>query len=162
MADRMSSYREFWPHYLREHAGVRTRALHYVGTALVLVAAVALLLTGNGWWALAMPIGGYGFAWFAHFFVEHNRPATFTYPFWSLISDFRMFFVAFKLSSDCTLVRARTAVSCRMENAPNQSASRIGTINKERLQVALNRYVLPIHSWVHLFISHPTPVAAED
>jgi hypothetical protein len=94
MAERLSTYRDFWPYYLREHARPRTRALHYAGTALVLLAAIALLLTGNGWWALAMPIGGYGFAWFAHYFVEKNRPATFLHPWWSLISDFRMFFLA--------------------------------------------------------------------
>lgn len=88
------TFAEFWPHYLREHASSRTRALHYVGTALVIAAATALVLTGNGWWALAMPLAGYGFAWSAHFFVEKNRPATFTYPLWSLASDFRMFFLA--------------------------------------------------------------------
>lgn len=95
MAERScKTFAEFWPYYLREHASQRTRALHYVGTTLVIAAAAALLVTGNGWWALAMPLAGYGFAWFAHSFVEKNRPATFTYPWWSLRSDFRMFFLA--------------------------------------------------------------------
>jgi hypothetical protein len=95
MAERTCrTFTEFWPHYLRDHASARTRGLHYVGTALVIAAALALVATGNGWWLLAMPLAGYGFAWFAHFFVEKNKPATFTYPWWSLASDFRMFFLA--------------------------------------------------------------------
>ncbi len=33
---------------------------------------------------------GYSFAWIAHFFVEENRPATFVYPAYSLIGDFKL------------------------------------------------------------------------
>jgi hypothetical protein len=42
---------------------------------------------------VAVPVVGYAFAWYAHFFVEHNRPATFGHPFYSLFADYRMLFL---------------------------------------------------------------------
>ena len=92
MARPITRYHDFWPHYLREHAKAKTRALHYAGTALTFVALAAGVLL-NTLWLLAIPLAGYGFAWGAHFGVEKNRPATFTYPLWSLASDYRMFFL---------------------------------------------------------------------
>ncbi|HYE49537.1 MAG TPA: DUF962 domain-containing protein [Azospirillaceae bacterium] len=94
MAERLySTYAEFWPFYLREHARPGTRVWHYVGTSLGLACVAYGLATGNLWWLLGMPLCGYAFAWASHAFVEHNRPATFTYPLWSLVSDFRMLFL---------------------------------------------------------------------
>ncbi len=92
MADRITTYAAFWPHYLREHARRETRALHYAGTALTF-AFLAVATVRGGWWWLALPLAGYGFAWGAHAGVEKNRPATFTHPAWSLVSDYRMFFL---------------------------------------------------------------------
>lgn len=88
-----TSFAEFWPFYLREHSRPRTRALHYIGTSLVVAIAVFTVLTGRWGWLLAMPLAGYFFAWVAHFGVEKNRPATFTYPLWSLAADFRMWWL---------------------------------------------------------------------
>ncbi len=67
-----------------------TRAIHYVGTALATLCVLGWLIFGNLWFVPAAVLSGYAFAWIGHFAIEKNRPATFTYPLWSLISDYRM------------------------------------------------------------------------
>ena len=86
-----STFGEFYPFYLGEHANPACRRLHFVGSSLVLGCIVAAFVTGNLWWLAGMPIAGYGFAWVGHFFFEHNRPATFRHPLYSLIGDWVMY-----------------------------------------------------------------------
>lgn len=88
-----TSFRDFFPYYLSEHADPRNRALHYAGTTLVIGLAVAAGALASPWLLLLVPLAGYGFAWVGHFTVEKNRPATFTYPLWSLRGDFTMYFL---------------------------------------------------------------------
>ena len=57
-------------------------------------APLMLLMIGIALWAqpwlLAGVVWAYGCAWVGHFKIEHNKPATFTYPLWSLLGDFKM------------------------------------------------------------------------
>jgi hypothetical protein len=91
MSDKQfQSFEEFWPHYVAEHSHPRTRALHAAGTATSIVCALAFIARRK--WKL-LPLAllpGYGAAWLAHFFIEKNKPATFDYPLWSFVGDYKM------------------------------------------------------------------------
>lgn len=84
------SFADFYPFYLSEHMNRTSRRLHFVGTSIAVVLLVAVLVTQNWWLLLVGLVQGYAFAWIGHFFFEHNRPATFKYPRYSFMGDWRM------------------------------------------------------------------------
>jgi hypothetical protein len=85
------TFADFYPFYLAEHSDRTCRRLHFVGSTLVLFVLVYVAATGNLWALLLAPLVGYGFAWVGHFFFEHNKPATFKYPFYSFVGDWVMY-----------------------------------------------------------------------
>jgi hypothetical protein len=85
------SYEDFWPFYLTQHSKSTTRTWHFIGTSLVFICILAAIFTLNFWFVLLAPVTAYGLAWFSHFFIEGNKPATFGHPFWSLRADFCMY-----------------------------------------------------------------------
>lgn len=93
--ERIQTYSEFWQFYLKEHSLKATRQWHAWGLlAAILVGTLGCFVVGPSFVIIAILIG-YGNAWYSHFFIEKNKPATFRYPFWSLISDFRLAFFYF-------------------------------------------------------------------
>lgn len=90
-SNRITTYRDFFPYYLREHSRPITRAWHYLGSTLALGAVAVAVVTQTWWFVLVALVAGYGPAWIAHAFFEKNKPATFTYPFWSLRGDYHMY-----------------------------------------------------------------------
>ena len=91
MDRRFQTFGEFYPYYLSEHSDPACRRLHFVGSFAVVATLAAAVVTGRWALLLLLPIIGYGFAWVGHYFFEHNRPATFTYPLYSFLGDWVMF-----------------------------------------------------------------------
>ncbi len=90
--EKYETLKAFWPFYLHEHSRATNRLLHFVGSTLGLVLAAVALGTGTYILLIGALVSGYAFAWFGHFFIEKNRPATFNYPLKSFISDWRMWY----------------------------------------------------------------------
>jgi hypothetical protein len=84
------NFSDFWPEYVRAHSHPGTRAIHLAGTLAgwgLLIAAIALR---HWWWIALALLVSYALAWISHFFVEHNRPATFEHPLFSWWADQKM------------------------------------------------------------------------
>ncbi len=91
MSKKFTTFREFYPYYLREHQHYMCRRLHFCGSTLIILLIFLVMFFISYWWLLLIPVIGYGFAWIGHFCFEKNKPATFQYPLYSFIGDWVMF-----------------------------------------------------------------------
>lgn len=110
MPDNYKNIKAFYPYYLADHQNAKSRLLHFIGTALVIVILIYAIFTLNWKLLLLLPLVGYGFAWIGHFWFEKNRPASFKYPLYSLMSDFMMFWDIMTFQIDDKLENAKQTV----------------------------------------------------
>jgi hypothetical protein len=88
--ERYKNFGDFYPFYLSEHSNRISRRLHFTGTSMALGLLVAAAVTQT-WWLVSLAfVQGYAFAWVGHYFFERNKPATFKYPGFSFMGDWRL------------------------------------------------------------------------
>ena len=104
---RFRDFEDFWPFYVGQHSKAWTRRVHFAGTAGALALLAGAWLLRRPALAAAAPLFAYGLAWFSHFAIEKNRPATFVHPLWSLRADFRMFSLMIRQQMDAEAARLR-------------------------------------------------------
>ncbi len=109
MSGRMRGYRAFWPYYVAEHSRPGTRRMHFVGTSGAVALVLAAAVTGEPLLLPAALVCGYAFAWLSHLAIERNRPATFTYPLFSLAGDFHMWALMWRGRMDAEAARLAAA-----------------------------------------------------
>jgi hypothetical protein len=84
------TFRDFWPEYVQAHSQLSTRIIHCAGTLLGWMTLGAVLALHRWWWVPLAIVIPYALAWISHFFIEHNKPASFDHPLWSWWADQRM------------------------------------------------------------------------
>ena len=109
MSERIRGYRAFWPYYVSEHSRPGTRQMHFVGTTGSVALVVVAGAMGEPLLLIAAVFCGYFFAWLSHLLIERNRPATFTYPFFSLAGDFHMWVLMWQGRMDAEVERLAAA-----------------------------------------------------
>jgi hypothetical protein len=122
--ERIETFEEFWDYYVSEHSSKATRVLHFLGTTAAMGLLAGGLLTRRRWLLLIAPIAGYGPAWFSHFFIEKNRPATFTYPLWSLQADFVMWWKMVTGTMDAEVARVASKRAAAKDEEPVVTTAR--------------------------------------
>jgi hypothetical protein len=90
VAQEFSDFEDFFPWYVSKHSKRATRWFHFAGTHLGAATALVAVATRRPALLPAFPIVSYSVAWFSHFVIEKNNPASFGHPLWSLRGDVRM------------------------------------------------------------------------
>ncbi len=85
-----NTFAEFWPRYVVAHSRPATRAMHLAGTLAGWGLLLGAVILARPLLVLAALVVPYALAWFSHFCIENNKPASFQNPLWSWMADQKM------------------------------------------------------------------------
>ena len=91
MIKQYNNFKDFYPYYIQQHKNKYTKLLHFIGIWLFILFIFNLIYSHEIINLLYAFLAAYGFAWLGHYFIEKNKPATFSYPFYSFLGDCLMF-----------------------------------------------------------------------
>ncbi|WP_372763366.1 Mpo1-like protein [Pseudoalteromonas sp.] len=78
-----SRCKTFYLYYLNEHRNATCRRLHFVDSRLVFIVTTFALYKQLYTLLWLLPVIGYGFTCFGHYFFEKSRPARFQHPIYT-------------------------------------------------------------------------------
>ena len=87
------TFKEFWPFYLGEHAKPATKAIHFWGTSFGMCFFLYFIFLSQWAYLPIVIVLIYGPLFLSHTFIEKNKPATLTYPFFSILGDLKMWWL---------------------------------------------------------------------
>ena len=105
---RLKKFNDFWKVYVLAHQNKKNRVMHFLATLISIIMGGAFAYTQKFIFLILMPFASYSFAWIGHLMHERNRPLTWTYPVYSLIADYKMFFLMCFGKMEREIVKAQT------------------------------------------------------
>ena len=96
MKKKFNNFSEFYPYYLREHENKYTKLFHFIGSSLFIYFQIKFMVSFELKNIAFAFISAYGLAWFSHFTIEKNKPATFFNPIYSFLGDCVMYYEILK------------------------------------------------------------------
>ena len=90
MEERIETFEQFWPHYVRAHAMPGTRMLRFVGTTTALATVALGLVTRRRWLVALAPALGNAPRWFSRAFMGEDISMPQAHPLWSLRANLTM------------------------------------------------------------------------
>jgi hypothetical protein len=88
--NKINSFNEFWPEYLRAHTSPASRAFHVAGILLSLATAVALISCGMVFFLVVAVVPAQLGAWIGHKLSPRKDIVSAEHPDWAALADVKM------------------------------------------------------------------------